>query len=76
MNENNKYFAEFVVILFVVGLVLAIGFMLHTNQPIENKPIAKVQSRWGCLPTTMTPEEFDNQQYFNQIVLGYHYVRC
>jgi len=37
---------------------------------------AKVLSKFGCLTTTLTPEEFDAEQKFNSEILGYSYVRC
>lgn len=73
-RDNSKFFGAFLIVLAIALIVISSSHIYKDNLPVE--PKAKVLTKFGCLSTTLTEEEFVKQQMFNRNILGYEYVQC
>jgi len=73
-RDNTRFFGAFLIVLAIALIVISSTHIYKENLPQE--PKAKVLTKFGCLTTTLTEDEFVKQQMFNRNILGYEFVQC
>jgi len=77
-RDNTRFFGATCVVFAIMLIIISTISIINNNSSpeISSEPKAKVLTKFGCLTTTLTEDEFVKQQMFNRKILGYEYVQC